>query len=104
MKVIVASYSKCGTKTLNAALTRLGYNVFDILENFWFYDKEWIEILNSGRGSSKAYKRMFENVDAVCDVPAYHYWKDIHQTFPHAKVCFVQSSGAHFCVGMRYCF
>ena len=98
MKVIIASYSKCGTKTLNAALTKLGYNVFDILENFWFYDKEWIDILNSGKGSSKLYKKMYENIDAICDVPTYHYWKEIHETFPDAKVsgiCNIRVKGTH---------
>jgi len=88
MKVIIASYSKCGTKTLNVALTKLGYNVFDVIENFWFYDKEWIDILNSGHGSSTVYKRMYEHIDAICDTPTYHYWKEIHNTFPNAKVCF----------------
>ena len=34
MKVIYAGYSKCGTKTMRAALTELGYEVYDFMENY----------------------------------------------------------------------
>ena len=85
MKVIVAGYSKTGTKTMNAALTELGYNVYDYLESFLYQEKKWMRILN-GQGSAADFKRMYENVDAVVDYPAYLFWKEIHEAFPESKV------------------
>ena len=85
MKVIVAGYSKTGTKSMNAALTELGYNVFDYVDHFWEHGKEWNKILKHG-GSEDDFKRMYENVDAVCDVPTFRYWEQIYEAFPDAKV------------------
>ncbi|CAK8693014.1 unnamed protein product [Clavelina lepadiformis] len=84
MKIIVAGYPKTGTKTLNAALIVLGYQVYDFLENFWFLRKEWNEIMTKG-GSRELFKQMYQNVDAVTDAPAAAFWKEIHEAFPDAK-------------------
>ena len=29
---------------------------------------------------------MYENVDAVVDIPVYYFWEEIHWAFPDAKV------------------
>ena len=85
MKVIVAGLSKTGTKTMNAALTELGYNVYDYLEHFMFHYEDWLKILK-GKGNVELYKKMYENVDAVVDNPPCYFWKEIHEAFPDAKV------------------
>ena len=85
MKVIVAGYSKTGTKSMAAALTELGYNTYDYMEHFMHHYEEWMRIYG-GKGSANDFKRMYENVDAVVDHPAYHFWKEIHDVFPDAKV------------------
>ena len=85
MKVIVAGFPKTGTKTLTAALTQLGYNVYDYLESFQFYHEE-LKRINSGKGSIEDFKKMYENVDAISDYPAYEFWKEIHELFPDSKV------------------
>ena len=85
MKVIVAGYSKTGTKTMAAALKELGYNVYDNIEHFVFHFEEWNKIFK-GNGSVPDFKRMYENVDAVTDWPACIFWKEIHENFPDAKV------------------
>ena len=85
MKVIVAGFSKTGTKTMNAALTKLGYKVYDYLDNFMYLHDEWKRILE-GNGSIEDFRKMYENVDAVVDTPAHLYWYEIHQNFPDAKV------------------
>ena len=85
MKVIVAGHQKTGTKTLNEALTVLGYNVYDFLENYFYLRKEWREILDSG-GSVELFRKMYEDVDAVCDLPCLAFWEEIHKAFPDAKV------------------
>ena len=85
MKVIVAGSPKTGTKSLNAALTELGYTVHDYLEQFLCHHDAWMNIF-TGRGRIDDFKTMYKDVDAVVDAPAYLFWKEIHQAFPDAKV------------------
>ena len=69
MKVIVAGYSKTGTKTMAAAaaLTELRYRIYDG-EHFILQSEEWIKLF-SGYGSVADFKQMYKNVDAVTDWP-----------------------------------
>ncbi|XP_078481862.1 uncharacterized protein LOC100176328 isoform X3 [Ciona intestinalis] len=85
MKVIVAGFSKTGTKTMQAALTELGYNVYDYMENFEFLEKEWKQICTVG-GSTELFRKMYENVDAVTDLPGCAFWDEILKAFPDAKI------------------
>ena len=88
MKVIVAGMPKTGTKTMKAALEELGFTVYDLLENFEHLNKDWQKIFNEG-GTTEDFRRMFENVDAVTDVPGCYFWDEIYKAFPEAKVsCF----------------
>ncbi|XP_076805883.1 uncharacterized protein LOC143449531 [Clavelina lepadiformis] len=85
MKVICAGLSKTGTKTLQAALKEIGYNVYDHLENCLYLNKEWTKIITEG-GTTEDFRRMFENVDAVTDIPGCYFWDEIHKAFPEAKI------------------
>jgi len=85
MKVIVAGLSKTGTKTMQKALTDLGYNVYDAMEHYEYHMKEWRKILDVG-GTREEFRKMYENVDAVTDSPACAYWDMIHKAFPDAKI------------------
>lgn len=85
MKVIVASFSKCGTKTLHAALEELGFNVWDFTEAHTYHYEQWTKIMDHG-GSVEDFRKMFQNIDAVCDVPTFFFWEEIHRAFPDAKV------------------
>ncbi|XP_076810153.1 uncharacterized protein LOC143452898 [Clavelina lepadiformis] len=87
MKVICAGMSKTGTKSLRAALTLLGYNVYDFLENYQYLGGEWNRIASEG-GTTEDFRRMFENVDAVTDMPGCSFWDEIHKAFPDAKIIF----------------
>ena len=91
MKIIAAGYSKTGTKSLTVALNQLGYNVYDMLEHFWYHGKEWQKLLIDG-GSVEDFKEMYKNVDAAVDVPVFCFWRQIHEAFPDAKVnqCILQ--------------
>ena len=62
-----------------------GYNVYDFLEQYKYQGKEWMKIFKHG-GTTEDFRRMFENVDAVTDVPACYFWDEIHKAFPDAKV------------------
>ncbi|XP_076817972.1 uncharacterized protein LOC143463388 [Clavelina lepadiformis] len=87
MKVIVAGFAKTGTKSMHIALTELGYEVYDFVENFWYLGKDWNKILTEG-GSVDDFKRMYKDVDATIDTPVYFFWKEIHEAFPDAKIVF----------------
>ncbi|CAK8688903.1 unnamed protein product [Clavelina lepadiformis] len=85
MKVICAGMSKTGTKSMQAALKELGYNVYDFMENFEYLHDDWVKILAEG-GSTEDFRRMYENVDAVTDIPGNIFWDEIHKAFPEAKI------------------
>jgi len=91
MKVIVAGYSKTGTKSMASALKILGYNVYDFMEHYWFHSEQWIKVLAS-RNIDVDFRQMYKNVDAVTDNPPYFFWEQIHEAFPDAKVsCSMQN-------------
>ena len=85
MKVIVAGLPKTGTKSMVKALQDLGYSVYDYLEHFEYHSKQWEKLLEVG-GTAEDFKKMYENVDVVTDIPACAYWDLIHEAFPDAKV------------------
>lgn len=85
MKVIVAGMPKTGTKSMNAALKKLGYSVYDFPENAFLLSNEYENIVCKGWEISD-FRRMYENVDAVVDFPAFYFWDEIHKAFPDAKV------------------
>ena len=98
MKVIVAGSPKTGTKSMNSALTELGYSVHDLMEHYLVNYDKWMKIFQ-GKGCIEDFKKMYENVDAVVDGPAHLYWNEIHQAFPDAKVSVainLQDSVAYF--------
>ena len=69
-----------------AALQHLGYSVYDYMENYEFLEEDWRQILERG-GSAGDFRRMYEDVDAVTDMPSCYFWEEILQAFPNAKVC-----------------
>lgn len=91
MKVICAGMSKTGTKTMSEALRQLGYEVYDYLENYTELGDDWERIFKVG-GTTEDFRRMFENVDAVSDLPGAYFWDEIHRAFPDSKVRLVTSS------------
>ena len=85
MKIIVAGISKTGTKSMTLALKELGFNVYDYLEHYLFNGDDWINICTNG-GTIEDFRRMHEGVDAVVDMPSWHFWEELHEAFPEAKV------------------
>ena len=96
MKVIVAGMPKTGTKSMQAALTELGYKVYDYEENYLFLGKDWRRICLDG-GTTEDFRRMYEDVDAVTDVPPCYFWDEIHKAFPDSKVTVI----LHKCTAIK---
>jgi len=87
MKVIYAGFSKCGTKSMAAALRQLGYRVCDFLDNYESLRDAWTKVF-SGEATAEDFFEMFKDFDAVTDVPGVYFWEEIHRAFPEAKVVF----------------
>ncbi|KAK3731320.1 hypothetical protein QZH41_001332 [Actinostola sp. cb2023] len=84
MKVICAGLSKTGTKSVASALTILGYKVHDVNEHFQYHLDEYLQALEGKHIPNFA--AMYADVDAVTDLPACLFWKEIFDAFPDAKV------------------
>lgn len=84
MKVICAGLSKTGTKTLAKALRTLGYTVYDYFEHRNLHSNEWFAIYCEGKDPD--FIAMYKDVDAVTDIPAAHWFREIYEAFPDAKV------------------
>jgi len=85
MKVICAGYPKTGTKSLSAALTELGYRVFDYEEQFRYCGRRLQTLMDDGLPTEDI-REMYEDVDVVIDIPSSGFWEEIHKAFPDAKV------------------
>ena len=85
MKVVYAGFSKTGTKTMAAAFRILGLKCYDSLEYYSYQRKEWENIFDNG-GTIDDFRRMFDGVDAVTDVPGCYFWEQILEAFPDCKV------------------
>ena len=85
MKIICAGLLLTGTKYLHEALNILGYNVYDFIDHFWEHDKHWKKIFARG-ASSEDFRKMYENVDVIMDMPVFSFWEKISNAFPNAKV------------------
>ena len=84
MKVICAGLGKTGTKSIAKALQILGFSVFDFMEHMTIHHDEWVSIYRHGKIPD--FLSMYNDVDAVTDLPAAIWYEEIHQTFPDAKV------------------
>lgn len=85
MKVILAGYSKTGTKTMAAAFDTLGLNTYDYFENLYYLYNDWLEIFD-GKATKEDIRKMFDGVDALTDSPVFYYWEELAEAFPEAKV------------------
>ncbi|XP_076801702.1 uncharacterized protein LOC143446098 [Clavelina lepadiformis] len=85
MKVILAGFSKTGTKSMAVALRELGFIVYDYMDHFWYHDKEWERIFEKG-ATDEDFRQMYDGVDAVTGAPVFYVWEEIHHAFPDAKI------------------
>ena len=87
MKVVLASFSKCGTKTLGSCFEELGMKNHDFPEAFEYNYDNWMKIFQHG-GSREDFVKMYKDVDSVTDMPACFFWREIIDAFPDCKVIF----------------
>jgi len=85
MKVVCSGLSKTGTKSLAAALRILGYKVYDFEEQYFYLGEEFLRLYEQG-WTSEDIRKLFEDADAVTDVPGNLLWEEILKAYPDIKV------------------
>ena len=88
---------------MNAALTQLGFKVYDAPENMTILLDEYSHIFQEG-WTTEYIKKMYEGVDAVMDMPACIFWDEIHKAYPDSKVKFkllIRECQGAFCVTLK---
>ena len=95
MKVIYTGFSKCGTKSMAAALRHLGLNVHDFMQQYEYNGADWTKMCEEGLHADEI-RKMLEGVDAVTDIPANGLWEQILEAYPDAKVCFICKMFVYF--------
>jgi len=84
MKVICAGIGKTGTKSITKALRHLGFTVFDWEEQIFDFLDHWFDVFQNG--ADPDVKRVYQNADAVVDIPGNVFWEEILEAFPDCKV------------------
>ena len=84
MKVICAGLGKTGTKSITKALRHLGFTAFDWEEQTFDFLDHWVDVFKNG--VKPDVKRVYQNADAVVDMPGTFFYEEILETFPDCKV------------------
>jgi hypothetical protein len=86
IKIIGAGFGRTGTKSLKAALEQLGfgpcYHMIELHQNPERLNY-WQEAAATGKTDWDA---LFEGYSACIDWPAAHYWRELAEVYPDAKV------------------
>lgn len=85
LKVIGGGLSKTGTTSLSKALKTLGYKNHDFLEHATETLDFWEKFFGNKMRRNE-WKRVYQDIDSVTDVPAAYFATELANVFPHAKV------------------
>jgi len=84
MKVICAGMPKTGTKSITKALRHLGFTVFDWEEQIFDFLDHWFDVFKNG--TKPDVKGVYQDADAVVDMPGTLFWEEILEAFSDCKV------------------
>ena len=84
MKLICAGLGKTGTKSITKALRHLGFTVFDYEEQIFDFLDHWVDVFQNGVRPDV--KQVYQNADAVVDIPGNFFYEEILEAFPDCKV------------------
>lgn len=84
MKVICVGMNKTGTKSITKALRQLGFTVFDWEEQIFDFLDHWLDVFQNG--AKPDVNRVYQNADAVVDIPGNFFYEEILESFPECKV------------------
>ena len=84
MKVICAGMNKTGTKSISEALRQLGFTVYDWEEQLFDFLDYWVDVFQNG--ATPDVKQIYQDADAIVDMPGNLFWEEILEAFPDCKV------------------
>lgn len=86
LSVIGAGFGRTGTLSLKSALETLGvgpcYHMIEVMNNP-SHSGLWAAAAN---GEATDWQALFQNYGSTVDWPSCHFWKELADTFPDAKV------------------
>ena len=86
LEVIGAGFGRTGTMSLKLALEVLGlgpcYHMMEVRKNPG-HDRIWLDTIES---ESRRWDELFEHYRSACDWPQCHFWHELSQFYPSAKV------------------
>lgn len=86
LQVISSGFGRTGTKSLKAALERLGFgpchHMHEIVEN----PHQVVYWQTLAAGGTVDWEEVFAGYNSQVDWPGAHVWRDLSQAFPEAKV------------------
>lgn len=85
MQVIGAGFGRTGTMSLKTALEQLGfgpcYHMIEVIEHP-DHERKWYDACHGGSLDFS----VFDGYRAIVDWPAVHYWRELIERYPTAKV------------------
>ena len=84
MKVICAGMNKTGTKSISEALRQLGFTVYDWEEQLFDFLDYWVDVFQNG--ATPDVKQIYQDADAIVDMPGNLFWEEILEAFPDCKL------------------
>src|SRR5690242_898318 len=93
LKVIGAGLSRTGTHSLHAALEQLGMRSIH-------YDTERLNDIIDGSEPHPSFRR-YDDVDAVIDLPASLFFRELSEAYPEAKVVLTVRSADDWWRGVK---
>ncbi|MDP4503278.1 sulfotransferase family protein [Nonomuraea turcica] len=89
LKVIGAGLPRTGTTSTKAALERLGfdpcYHMAEVMTHPDHVDR-WLSVAAGEVKTREDWSRVFAGYQATQDWPASHYWRELADAFPEAKI------------------
>jgi hypothetical protein len=91
LKIIGAGFGRTGTLSTHAALNRLGFPCYHMLEVLENKDNKshldfWRKVANGEPGAQHNWEQVFANYTATVDNPACCVWRELLAAYPDAKV------------------
>ncbi|NRQ31180.1 sulfotransferase family protein [Nonomuraea sp. NN258] len=86
MQVIGAGFGRTGTRSLQAALDRLGFGPcyhMSVVIDQPFRVRQWLDV---GEGRTRDWDTLFDGFRSAVDWPAAAYWRELAEHYPAAKV------------------
>lgn len=86
LSVIGAGFGRTGTKSLKLALEHLGFGPCHHMDAV-FEDPSQLAVWKAAaNGEAIDWHKVFAGYKAAIDWPSTHYWRELAEIFPHAKI------------------